>query len=225
MTLKFVKKIAFLAIVPFMASLSFAQLTPKDSKALDNYTKEISLANPVIAKQFLDDKPFIDKVKISSPVIAAQLISKAEAVNDLSQLLDKRLYKAREYELSKALQLRIDNNKVLSTVGIGPVPETLIFWIKKYKKKYSKEKVSLIERASRKYEVTFATKPLTTDVQRRSVDTWKTSTIRERNTLLARRAAGFLDGFINKESRTDAAYQNTLENANIFKYIENSFSF
>ncbi|MBU2529581.1 MAG: hypothetical protein KKD35_00965, partial [Elusimicrobia bacterium] len=220
MTLKIAKKIAFLAILPFMATLSFAGLTPQDMKTFDGYVLEISSANPVIAKKFLDDKSFIDKIKISSPVITAQLISKAEAINDLSDLLDQRLYKAREYELSKALQLRIDNNKPLTAVGIGPVPETLIPWVKKYKKKYSAEKVKLIERASRKYEVIFGTNPLTTDSQRRAADYWRTSTIRERNTLLARRADGFLDRFINKESRTDAAYQNTLANADTFKYLD-----
>ncbi|MDA3823557.1 MAG: hypothetical protein PF450_13235, partial [Bacteroidales bacterium] len=155
MILRIAKKIAFLAIVPFMAALSFAQLTPQDKKVFDDYTLEISSANPVIAKKFLDDKPFIDKIKISSPVVAAQLISKAEAVNDLSNLLDKRLYKTKEYEISKSLQLRIDNNKVLSSVGIGPIPETLIPWVKKYKKNYSAEKVELIERATRKYELIY----------------------------------------------------------------------
>ncbi len=134
MTLKFTKKIAFLAMIPLMAGLSFSQLTPEDVKALDSYTKEISLANPVIANQFLDDKSFIDKIKISSLTVAAQLISKAEAINDLSNLLDNRLYKTKEYELSKALQLRIDNNKVLTTIGIGPIPETLIPWVKNIKR-------------------------------------------------------------------------------------------
>ena len=87
MTLRIAKKIAFLAIVPLMAGLSFAQLTPQDMKVFDGYSTEISSANPVIAKKFLEDKPFIDKIKVSSPVVAAQLISKAEAVNDLSNLL------------------------------------------------------------------------------------------------------------------------------------------
>ena len=220
MTLKFAEKIAFLAIVPFMASLSFAQLTPKDAKVFDNYAMEISSANPVIAKKFLDDKPFMDKIKISSPAVAAQLISKAQAVDDLSNLLDKRLYKTREYELSKALQLRIDNDKVLSSVGIGPIPETLIPWIKKYKKKYSAEKVELIERASRKYEVVFGTVPPTNDEQIKNLQTWKTSTIRERNTLLAEKASGSLDGFINHQTRTDTAYKDSLIKAGIFKYLD-----
>ncbi len=220
MILKIMKKTAFLAIIPLMAGLSFSQLTPKDIKAFAAYDKEISTGNPVIAQKFLEDTPFIDKIKISSPIAASGLISKAQALNDLSRLLDKRLYKAREYELSKALQLRIDHNKPLSSMGIGPVPEKLIVWVKKYKKKYSAEKIDLIERATRKYETIFSTKPLTSDAQRRNKAAWNTSTIRERNTLLARKANGVLDRLINKESRTDPAYQEILKKTDMFQYLD-----
>ncbi|MEA3306804.1 MAG: hypothetical protein U9Q34_03365 [Elusimicrobiota bacterium] len=220
MTLKFMKKIIFLAIIPLMAAVSFAGLTPEDIKAFDNYSKEISSANPVIAKRFLDDKPFIDKIKTSSPAVAAQLISKAEAVNDLSQLLDKRLYKTKEYELSKALQLRIDNNKALSMVGIGPVPEPLISWVKKYKKKYSDEKVALIERAIRKYEAIIGTRPAITEKQKRDKAAWEIATIRQRNTVLANRANHKLTKLINKRSGTDASYQDEVKTLDIFKYLD-----
>jgi hypothetical protein len=220
MTLKFTKKIAFLAMIPLMVGLSFSQLTPEDVKALDSYTKEISLANPVIANQFLDDKSFIDKIKISSPTVAAQLISKAEAINDLSNLLDKRLYKTKEFELSKALQLRIDHNKALTTIGIGPIPETLIPWIKKYKKKYKKSKVALIERAIRKYEVIIGTRPAITKKQKRDKANWKIATIEERNTILAGRADRALTKLINKDSRTGDDYQETLGSIKEFEYLD-----
>lgn len=220
MTFKTAKKIAFLFIAPFMASLSFAQLTPKDIKAFDNYVKEISAANPIIAKEFLENKSFIDKVKISSPVAAVQLISKAEALNDLSNLLNARLLKVRESELSNALQLRIDYDKPLSLVGIGPVPETLIPWVKKYKKEYSESKVDLIERATRKYEVVFGTSAANTEKQRKSEAAWKAMTIRERNTLLAEGASGALDGLVDWESETNADYQNIVANGDIFKYLD-----
>ena len=208
------KKMAFLAIMPFMANLSFAQLIPEETKVFDNYVKEISGANPVAAKKFLENKVFIGKIKIYSPTEASLLISKARALDELSRLLDARLRDDREYELSKDLQLRIDHNKPLSSVGIGPVPETLISWIEKYKKKYPASKVALIKRAIRNFEAVFGPDSV------RGKEQWGAITIRERNALLAKKANGKLDWLRNKKNRTDAEYQNGLKNDALYKYLD-----
>ena len=219
---KLIKRTVFLFLMSLMALSPFAyaegdvslEFSEQELYTQFHYTKAISSANPVIAKEFLEDTVFVDKLKTLEPQEAAKLISKAEAIVDLANLLDKRLYKTREYELSVALQIRIDHDKPLASVGIGPYPEPLIEWVKIYRKNYSKLKVALIERSIRKFEVLFGTSAVN------GKDKWEKSTIRERNTLLAGKAGDALDGLINHETQTGDTYQNQIKSAGIFEYLD-----
>ncbi|MBU2573966.1 MAG: hypothetical protein KKH28_07830 [Elusimicrobia bacterium] len=193
---------------------AFAQdLTKEESAALKNYEAAISSADPVAAKKFLEDGGLADKLRLAEPEHAANLVAKAQALTDLEQLLDRTWRAAQDMELSRALSLRIDFNKPLEKVGIGPAPEPLLAWMKKYKK-YSDAKTRTVKKAIREFETVFGTAAVAGKVQ------WNAATIRERNALLSEKAAQTLEQLINYETKTDKAFQDQLKSADIFRYLD-----
>ena len=214
MNTRTVKGLLAAALVCFAAFGARAQdLNGEEAVKLKNYDEAVSTANPVAAKEFLNDIAFTDRLKLADPEKAAALISKAQAVSDLSQLLDKPWRNNQEMELSLALSIRIDFNKPLEKVGIGAVPETLLPWMAGYKK-YPDSKVELVKRAIRQFEVVFGTDTVEDKSQ------WEMRTIRERNNLLADAAFWALENLITRETRTDKAFQNKVRGAKILKYLD-----
>ena len=203
-----------IALLCFSFSGAFAlELTGEEAAAFKNYEAAISSANPAAAKKFLEDAALMEKVKIAAPDKAADLIAKARAVGDLEQLLDRAWAADQDMQLSYALGLRIDFDKPLEKVNIGPVPETLLDWMAKYKK-YTVAKTLTIKKAIREFETVFDA--YTTEDKAR----WKTKTIRERNSSLSDKAAKSLEHLINFEVETDKNFQNEVKNDDVFKYLD-----
>jgi len=165
-------------------------LTAEEAAALAKYETAISSADPAAAKKFLEDAPLADKLKLSEPERAAELTAKAQAVTDLAETLDRTWRSDQEMELSRALSLRIDFNKPLVKVGIGPAPEPLLAWMAKYRA-YSAVKTLTVKKAIREFETVFGTSTVSGKAG------WNAATIRERNALLSEKAAQTLDGYIN----------------------------
>ncbi|MBI4801723.1 MAG: hypothetical protein HY796_04270, partial [Elusimicrobia bacterium] len=189
------------------------ELNKEEAAALKNYEAAISSADPVAAKKFLEDGTLADKLRIIEPEQAATLIAKAQAITDLQQLLDRTWRAGQDMELSRALALRIDFNRPLEKVGIGPAPEPLLAWMAKYKK-YSAAKTLTVKKAIREFETVFGTAAVAGKAQ------WEAATIRERNVLLSEKAAQLLENLINNETKTDKAFQDKLKNAEIFRYLD-----
>jgi len=191
------------------------ELNKAEADRLKTYDEEISAANPMAAKAFLEDAGFTDRLKLAAPEKAAALLAKAQAVNDLEKLLDRPWRDSEVMELSRALAIRIDLDKPLEKVGIGAVPETLLPWMAKYKN-YSAHKEELIKKAMRQYEMVYGADEVA------GKDWWVLTTIRERNVYLAEKANGLLEGLIENETKTDKAYQDQLRGTPLFKYLDPS---
>ena len=129
-SLKSEAKKGLLAAVLFCLAVPGAalagELTKEEAAALKNYEAAISSADPAAAKKFLEDGALADKLRLIEPEQAAGLTAKAQAITDLEQLLDRTWRANQDMELSRALALRIDFNKPLEKVSIGPAPETLL---------------------------------------------------------------------------------------------------
>ena len=208
------KGLPTLALVCLTAFSAQAQdLNDAETAKLKLYDETISTANPTMSKAFLEDTAFADRLKLADPEKVAALIAKAQAVNDLEQLLDKPWRDNQEIELSRALSIRIDLNKPLEKVGIGPAPEPILRWMARYKR-YSAHKEELVKRSIRQFEVVFGTNSTTGKSQ------WEIITIRERNAFLAEQAGKRLENYLENEPRTDATFQSQLRNETVFKYLD-----
>jgi len=204
------------ALICFASFGAFAQdLTAEETAALKNYEAAINSADPVAAKKFLKEASLTDKLTLTEPDHASDLIAKARAITDLEQLLDKTWRAGQDMELSRSLALRIDFNTPLEKVGIGAAPETLLPWMEKYEK-YSDAKTLTVKKAIRQFETVFGTSTVNGKAR------WEASSIRERNAMLSENAAGSLEHLINSETRTDKAFQNQVRNADIFNYLDSA---
>jgi len=212
------KGLLIAALLCFAAFSAGAQeLNKAETDKLNAYETAISSADPLGAKAFLADTDFTDRLKLAAPEKAAALKAKAQALNDLETLLDKPWRDNEEMALSRALSLRIDFNKPLEKIGIGPAPGNLLPWMAKYKK-YSAHKEELVNKAIRQFEVIFGTSPAAAA----NKPSWEVMTIRERNVFLAEKANRTLEGLIGSETSTDKAYRDKLKTAEIFKYLDPS---
>ena len=190
-----------------------ANLTWEEAARLSSYDKALSAGDSAIAEKFLKDSAFSDWLKLTDPVKAAALLSKAQAVDDLARLLDKPWRDEQEAELSKALSLRIDFGKPLVKAGIGPVPETLLPWLAGYRR-YSARKNDLIKRAIRQFETVFGADTA------EGKSEWESSTLRERNIFLAEKASEELEKLIKRESLTDKDFRDRVRGDALFKYLD-----
>lgn len=197
-----------------LAAPAFAEdLTKEEAAALSKYEAAISSADPAAAKKFLEDGALVDKIKLANPGPAAALVAKAQALTDLSEMLDQAWRADQDMELSRALSLRIDFNKPLLKVGLGPAPEPLLAWMQKYKK-YSPAKTETIQKGMREFTTVFGTSAVNGKAA------WGNHTIRERNALLSEKASLTLDEYINKSTKTDKAFQDQVKNDEMFKYLD-----
>lgn len=191
-------------LAPALAVSVRAQgLTEAQAERMNAYEAAIASANPVESRRFLREGALLDKIRALDIERAAILISRAEAVKDLDDLFRQRWNEADANRLSESLEIRVDINKPLSEVGVGPEPEKVLTWLKNYKSDLTPELESTVEKAIRKWEVVFGTSAVAMNMnwgQARGVglnrDAWRTWTLRERNAVMARvsRAPGF-EGF------------------------------
>jgi hypothetical protein len=175
-------------------------LTPTQKNRLAIYETSLAGGDPAAADDFLKDKLLIAGLAEIDPQKEAALKARAEALKDLKELLAMPWDTAKMNSLNQALTIRIDLGTPLSGAGVGPEPEKLLFWLAKYQPQYPADKTRVLKQAIRQWEVIFGTMTDTTNLwwgqakRARGVNAtkaeWRTWTLRERNTVMARIIAG-----------------------------------
>ncbi|HOI42308.1 MAG TPA: hypothetical protein PK523_05120 [Elusimicrobiales bacterium] len=192
---------ALLAALPAVCAAAEG-LTEAQAERINAYEAGISSANPSVARRFLAEGHLLDKIRAIDIERASALIARAEALRDLEELFRQNWRVADANRLSEALEIRMDVNKPLSEVGVGPEPEKLLPWLRTYKRTLTPELELTAEKAIRKWEVVFGT--VTTSFRMNwgqaadrpaygihnavgvNRDDWGGWTLRERNAVMAR---------------------------------------
>jgi len=186
-------------------SIAFTEVINPDLEKLQKFAVEIATnANPQFAKEFLRDTIFTEKAMNLNENLTQKLISYSEALSDLEKIIDQPLEINQHNQISAELSVRMDINRPLCEINICPEPEKLIVWIGKYKKNYSKEKLNVLEKSIRKWEIVFGTiavqKVIEWD-QARAINAvtvkkedWVKMVLRERNAILFKLAANAARG-------------------------------
>ena len=65
---------------------------------------------------------------------------------------------AKANQLSQSLSIRIDTDRPLPKMGIGPEPEKLLAWLARYQPSYPAAKKIVVKKAIRQWEVVFGTR-------------------------------------------------------------------
>ncbi|MEK7721941.1 MAG: hypothetical protein AAB359_06085, partial [Elusimicrobiota bacterium] len=117
------------------------------------YETAIPGGDPAAAAAFLRDGEVRELAGADAQKCAA-LLSKAEALNDLKNLLALP-WEDSANRLNQALSIRIDIDRPLSKMGIGPEPEKLFTWLARYQPAYPAAKKAVIKKAIRQWEVVF----------------------------------------------------------------------
>jgi len=161
------------------------------------YETSITSGDPAAAAAFMADGEALTLAEKDAPKAAA-LKAKASALTDLKELLAMPWDDTNYNKLSQALTLRIDVDKPLVKVGVGPAPEKLLVWLAKYQHFYPVVKKETVKKAIRQWEVVFGTM---TDARNMSWGQatmwegkgvglnkadWETWTIRQRNAALGK---------------------------------------
>lgn len=183
------------------ATGAFAQ---KAAERLAAYEAAILRGDPAAAAAFLGDREATD-IAAADGQKAVVLNAKAGALKDLKELLAMPWDQTKANKLSQALSIRIDADKPLAGVGVGPEPEKLLAWLEKYQPAYPESKKAVVKKAIRRWEIVFGTAAVVfamdwdqakdayglAGLVRRSVtitkDAWAAMTIRERNSVIAQR--------------------------------------
>ncbi|HAT71999.1 MAG TPA: hypothetical protein DCS63_04210 [Elusimicrobia bacterium] len=125
------------------------------AERLAAYEYSISGGDPAAAAAFLGDHEARDLA--AGEQKAPALASKAEALKDLKDLLAMPWDPTKANNLSQALSIRIDADKPLARVGIGPEPEKLLAWLEKYQPAYPRSKKEAVKKAIRQWDIVFGT--------------------------------------------------------------------
>ena len=120
------------------------------------YETALSSGDPVAAAAFLKDGEARELAE-AEPQKAAALLAKAEALKDLKELLAMPWDDAKANQLNQSLSIRIDTDRPLPKMGIGPEPEKLLTWLGKYQPSYPATKKTVLKKAIRQWEVVFGT--------------------------------------------------------------------
>jgi len=120
------------------------------------YEVAIGSGDPAGALAFLKDGEARELAEADQQK-AALLLGKAEALKDLKELLAMNWDEAKANQFSQALSIRIDVDRPLPKMGIGPEPEKLLTWIEKFQPKYPAAKKTVVKKAIRQWEVIFGT--------------------------------------------------------------------
>jgi hypothetical protein len=184
---------ALAALFLLCGGTAFAQ---KAADRLLAYEAAISSGNPAAAAAFLKDREAFN-LSAADDLKGPELLGKAEALKDLKDLLAMPWDKEKANKLNGALSIRIDVNKPLAKVGVGPEPEKLLAWLEKYQPSYPQAKKAVVKTAIRQWEVVFGTM---TDLRKMSwdqasmrqwrgvtvtKDSWGAMVISERNAVIA----------------------------------------
>jgi hypothetical protein len=225
-------RLAALAAGLLFCGLPAGAQEPGDSDAaerLARYELEIASANPAAALAFLRDGE-ARELAGADPRRAAALLGKAEALKDLKDLLSMPWDEARINQLNGALAIRLDFDKPLARLGVGPEPEKLLAWMDKHQPA-NEAKKQLVKKAIRQWEVIFGTM---TTVQRLSWDqadllegrgvsvskaSWEAKVIRERNAILEKITDNDPRFLIYNDDRLAAARRETAINVDVRAYI------
>lgn len=206
-----------------------AQEAGDADERLARYELEIASANPAAALAFLRDGE-ARELAAADPRRAAALLGKAEALKDLKELLSMTWDEARLNQLNQALTIRIDFDKPLARLGVGPEPEKLLAWMDKYQPAPEAKK-TLVKKAIRQWEVIFGTM---TTVQRLSWDqadmsagqgvsvskaSWEAKVIRERNAILEKITDNDPRFLIYNDDRLALAKKETAIDMDVRAYI------
>ena len=125
------------------------------AERLAAYEYSLSLGDPAAASVFLNDREARDLAAGEDK--ASALISKAEALKDLKDLLAMPWDGTKANKLSQALSIRIDADKPLAGAGVGPEPEKLLTWLEKYQPAYPRSKKETVKNAIRQWDIVFGT--------------------------------------------------------------------
>jgi len=158
---------ALAALFLLCGGTAFAQ---KAADRLLAYEAAISSGNPAAAVAFLKDREAFN-LAAADDVKGPALLGKAEALKDLRDLLAMPWDKEKANKLNGALSIRIDADKPLAKVGVGPEPEKLLLWLEKYQPSYPRTKKAVVRTAIRQWEIVFGTM---TDLHEMSWDQAKT---------------------------------------------------
>lgn len=187
-----------LRLAAIAAGLLFFGLNAGAQQAADRlarYEAAISSGNPAAALAFLQDgeaRGLAEKDQQKGAILTAE----AEALKDLKDLLAMPWNDSEVNKLNQSLAIRIDIDKPLTKVGIGPEPEKLLTWLGKYNPAYPAGKKAAVVKAIRQWDVVFGTMTDTrgmdwaqaTQRYGQGVNltkaNWAAMTLRERNTVL-----------------------------------------
>ena len=170
-----------------------AEMTTQERLAA--YGVAISSGDPVAAAAFLKDGEARELAE-AEPQKAAALLGKAEALKDLKEVLAMPWDEQKVNKLNQSLSIRIDVDRPLPKMGIGPEPEKLLAWIEKYQPSFPASDKALVKKAIRQWEVVFGTMTDTRSLgwgQAKMRDgnavtvtkaAWEGMVIRERNAVL-----------------------------------------
>lgn len=213
----------------FAALLAAAPLRAADgtpAQRLAAYEVAIASGDPVAAGAFLRDgeaRALLD----AEPSKAAALLGRAEALKDLKDLLAMPLDEARVNQLNSALAIRIDVDKPLSRLGVGPEPEKLLGWLARFAPTYPETKKTIVKKSIRQWEVIFGTM---TDTRALSWDqadmgsgrgvtvtkaAWERLVLRERNAVIEKIMARDPNFIIYNDARLASARQNAALNVDV----------
>ena len=120
------------------------------------YDAAISSGDPAAAADFLNDNEARGLAEADARK-GAVLLGKAEALKDLKELLALPWDDSKANLLNQSLSIRIDADKPLARMGVGPAPEKLFDWLARYQPSYPETKKAVIRKAIREWDVVFGT--------------------------------------------------------------------
>ena len=186
-------RLAAIAAGLLFCGLDARAAAPEDRLAA--YEVGIASGDPAAAIAFLQDGEARELAEADAQKSAA-LLGKAEALQDLKELLALPWTDARVNQLNQSLTIRIDVKRPLARLGIGPEPEKLLTWLAKYQPSYPADKKTVVKKAIRQWEVIFGTMTDTRSLSWGQADmrsgnavtvaktAWEGMVIRERNSII-----------------------------------------
>lgn len=219
-----------LCLAAFAAALALCSvparaLEGEPAARLAAYETGVSTGDPSAAAALLRDGEA--KGLLEARGDGAAVIARAEALKDLKDLLAMPLDEARVNQLNAALAIRLDVDKPLSRLGVGPEPEKLLGWIGRFAPTYPETKKALVKKAIRQWEVVFGTM---TDTRAMSWDqadlgsgrgvtvtkaAWEAMVVRERNAVIEKIMARDPNFLIYNDQRLASAKQNAALNVDV----------
>ncbi len=190
-----IKRLAALTAGLIFCGLVDARAEFAAPERLAAYEISISSGDPVAAAAFLKDGEARELAE-AEPQKAAALLGKAEALKDLKELLAMPWEDAKVNQLNQSLSIRIDVDRPLPKMGIGPEPEKLLAWLAKFQPSYPASKKAVVKKAIRQWEVIFGTMTDTRSLSWGQADmrsgqavtvtkaSWEDMVIRERNAVI-----------------------------------------